>query len=160
MFEIVQVDLNRSVHADALLEMMSCYSLDAMGAGKPLPESVKATLVPQLRERGDYLGVLAFDGEESIGLAHGFEGFSTFMARPLLNIHDVFVAPAHRGHGLAPQMLARLEALARERGCGKLTLEVLEGNAPAQAVYRKFGFAPYRLDQDTGGALFWEKKLG
>lgn len=159
MIEIVELDLTLPAHAEALLEMMSGYSLDAMGAGKPLPETVKAELVPRLRERNDYLGVLAFDGEEPAGLAHGFEGFSTFMARPLLNIHDVFVAPAHRGQGLAPRMLARLEELARERGCGKLTLEVLESNTPAQAAYRKFGFEAYMLDPKTGRALFWEKKL-
>ncbi|MEJ2481201.1 MAG: GNAT family N-acetyltransferase [Acidihalobacter sp.] len=159
MIEIVELDLTLPAHAEALLEMMSGYSLDAMGAGKPLPETVRTELVPRLRERNDYLGVLAFDGEEPAGLAHGFEGFSTFMARPLLNIHDVFVASAHRGQGLAPRMLARLEELARERGCGKLTLEVLESNTPAQAAYRKFGFEAYMLDPKTGRAFFWEKKL-
>jgi ribosomal protein S18 acetylase RimI-like enzyme len=159
VIEIVEVNLALSAHADALLAMMSGYSLDAMGAGKPLPDVVKAELVPRLRERSDYLGVLAFEGEEPAGLAHGFEGFSTFMARPLLNVHDVFVTPAHRGQGLAPRMLTRLEELARERGCGKLTLEVLESNVPAQAAYRKFGFEAYMLDPKTGRALFWEKRL-
>ena len=159
MIEVVDVDLGLPAHAEAVLAMMSGYSLDAMGAGKPLPEAVKAELIPRLRERADYLGVLAFEGVEPAGLAHGFEGFSTFMARPLLNIHDVYVAPPHRGQGLAPRMLARLEALARDRGCGKLTLEVLEGNAPGQASYRKCGFDAYTLDPTMGRALFWEKKL-
>lgn len=159
MIEIVDVDLALPAHADALLAMMSGYSLDEMGAGKPLPEAVRTELVPRLRERGDYVGVLAFEGQEPAGLAHGFEGFSTFMARPLLNVHDVFVAPAYRGQGLAPLMLARLQALALERGCGKLTLEVLESNVPAQAAYRKFGFEAYMLDPKMGRALFWEKKL-
>lgn len=159
VIEIVDVDLARPAHAEAVLAMMSGYSLDAMGGGEALPEAVLAELVPRLRARADYAGVLAFADGEPAGLAHGFEGFSTFKARPLLNVHDVFVAPGYRGQGLAPRMLARLEEVARARGCCKLTLEVLEGNAPAQAAYRKFGFDAYSLDPATGRALFWEKKL-
>ena len=45
-------------------------------------------------------------------------------------------------------------------GCCKLTLEVLDGNAPAKAAYEKFGFASYELDPAVGGALCWQKKLG
>lgn len=157
--EIVEVNLTLPAHADALLTMMSAYACDEMGGGTPLTGTVKAELVPRLRGRVDYVGVLAFEGSEPAGLAHGFEGFSTFMARPLLNVHDVFVAPAYRGQGLAPRMLEYLEVLARARGCCKLTLEVLEGNASAQAAYRKLGFDAYTLDPKTGRALFWEKKL-
>ena len=61
VIEIVAVDLALPAHADAVLTMMSGYSLDAMGAGKALPEAVKAELIPRLRERADYLGVLAFE---------------------------------------------------------------------------------------------------
>jgi ribosomal protein S18 acetylase RimI-like enzyme len=47
-------------------------------------------------------------------------------------------------------MLALVEAIAVERGCCKLTLEVLEGNHPARALYRTLGFAGYALDPATG----------
>ena len=49
---------------------------------------------------------------------------------------------------------------AEERDMNKLTLEVLDGNAPAKAAYEKFGFASYELDPAVGGALCWQKKLG
>ena len=39
---------------------------------------------------------------------------STFARQPLLNIHDVAVHPAHRGHGIGKQLLAEAERLARE----------------------------------------------
>ena len=51
------------------------------------------------------------------------------------------------------------EELARELGCCKLTLEVLEGNAKAQAAYKSLGYAGYELDPAMGKALFWQKKL-
>jgi ribosomal protein S18 acetylase RimI-like enzyme len=56
-------------------------------------------------------------------------------------------------------MLARAEAIARERGCCKMTLEVLEGNRTAQALYKSLGFAGYELDPEMGKAMFWQKLL-
>ena len=56
-------------------------------------------------------------------------------------------------------MLGKVELLARDRGCCKLTLEVLEGNAVARSAYEKFGFTGYELDPAMGKAHFWEKKL-
>jgi GNAT superfamily N-acetyltransferase len=159
VIEIVEVDLSSPLHGGAVLQMMTAYACDAMGGGKDLADEAKSRLLPALRLRADYFGVLAFAGDEPVGLVNCFEGFSTFQAKPLLNIHDVFVAEAARGQGLAQRMLERVDAQARSRGCGKLTLEVLEGNAPAQAVYRKCGFDAYSLDPSTGKALFWEKKL-
>ncbi|MBA1330674.1 GNAT family acetyltransferase, partial [Candidatus Endoriftia persephone str. Guaymas] len=77
------------------------------------------------------LSLLAFIDDEPIGLINAFEGFSTFQCRPLLNIHDIIVIPRFRQQGAARQMLQRLEQIAIERGCCKLTLEVLERNLAA-----------------------------
>jgi ribosomal protein S18 acetylase RimI-like enzyme len=93
------------------------------------------------------------------GLAVSFEGYSTFQARPLLNLHDFVVDPEFRGRGVALGLLSRLEREARSRGCCKITLEVLEGNARARGIYARFGFAGYELDPATGKALFLQKKL-
>ena len=72
---------------------------------------------------------------------------------------DVVVVPEARGQGICRQMLAALEGIARDRGCCKLTLEVLAGNEVARGVYARFGFAGYALDPVAGEALFWEKSL-
>ena len=87
------------------------------------------------------------------------EGFSTFVCKPLLNIHDVYVSPDFRGQGIAGQLFADAESIAKSRGCCKLTLEVLQGNTRAQAVYTRLGFSGYELTPEMGHALFWEKKL-
>jgi GNAT superfamily N-acetyltransferase len=60
---------------------------------------------------------------------------------------------------LHPLVAAAVEAEARARGCCKLTLEALEGNTGAIALYRDFGFAAYELDPAMGRASFFEKSL-
>lgn len=144
---------------EALLQLLDSYARDPMGGGKPLPEQVQQNLIPQLKTRNDYLGVIAFQNNQPVGLINAFEGLSTFAARPLLNIHDVIVAREFRGNGLAQRMMSELEQLARQRGCCKLTLEVLSNNSAAQKAYRKFGFAAYELDPEAGQALFWQKPI-
>jgi ribosomal protein S18 acetylase RimI-like enzyme len=52
-----------------------------------------------------------------------------------------------------------VENIARQRGCCKLTLEVLQGNRNAQEMYSKLGYVGYQLDAATGAALFWQKGL-
>ena len=56
-------------------------------------------------------------------------------------------------------MLDKVELIAKERACCKITLEVLEGNEPAKSAYIKFGFAGFELDPKMGKALFWQKDL-
>jgi len=56
-------------------------------------------------------------------------------------------------------MLQKVEEIARQRGCCKITLEVLEGNALAQSAYRKFGFDDSVFDPAHGRMLFWHKPL-
>jgi ribosomal protein S18 acetylase RimI-like enzyme len=92
-------------------------------------------------------------------LITSFEGFSSFAAKPLLNLHDVAVLPDYRGLGIAQALLSCAESYARSIGCCKLTLEVLQGNAVAQKAYLRFGFAAYTLLEEQGAAMFWQKKL-
>jgi ribosomal protein S18 acetylase RimI-like enzyme len=55
--------------------------------------------------------------------------------------------------------MAGVEQLARRIGCCKITLEVLEGNIVAQALYRSSGFAGYKLDPKLGRAMLWQRWL-
>ena len=145
--------------ARALLALLDEYASGPEGGRTPLAEDAKARLPALLASRPHYAGLLAWDGDAAVGLVNAFEGVSTFRARPLLNIHDLAVAATHRGRGIGRALLAAAEALARERGCCKLTLEALEGNAGAIALYRSVGFAAYELDPAMGRATFFEKWL-
>ena len=158
MIEIRTVDWSIPAHAQGVLEMVKAYAREAT-VGEGLSADAQARLIPALRQRADYVGVLAFAAQRPVGLVNAFEGFSTLMARPLLNVHDVYVDGALRGRSIAGRMLGHLQELAIARGCGKLTLEVLAHNHPAVSSYRRFGFQPYALDPAQGRATFWEKRL-
>lgn len=157
--EIVVADLARPEHGQAILDLLNAYALDTMGGGQPLSAYARKNLLPQLAQRPGACAVLAFVDRAPAGLVICFEGFSTFACKPLLNLHDVVVAAEFRGRGLVGRMLERVEEIARQRGCCKMTLEVLQGNTAAQSAYRKAGFSGYQLDPGLGNALFWEKKL-
>lgn len=157
--QILEADLSLPRNAEAVVFLLNSYASSPEGGGKPLPREVRENLARALHERPDAAVVLAFDEDTPVGLIICIEGFSSFACRPLLNVHDVFVAPQFRGTGLAGQLFEQVERIARQRGCCKMTLEVLEGNQRAQAAYTKFGFSGYQLDPGMGQALFWEKKL-
>ncbi|MGH1484616.1 MAG: GNAT family N-acetyltransferase [Cellvibrionaceae bacterium] len=156
---IYQVDYADLKYASDLIDLMDHYSQDPLGRGKPLSDSVKQTLVSNLEKLPNAISLIAYDDEQPIGLLNAFEGFSTFANEPLINIHDVVVHSDRRGEGVAQQLLAVIEEIAKSRGCCKLTLEVLSGNEAAKSSYRNSGFESYTLDPEKGEALFWEKKL-
>ena len=156
---VVCADLSNEAHAAALLALLDMYARDPMGGGHELSDYTKAHLVQRLSERPECRVFLAFDEEQPAGLAITFEVFSTFACRPILNVHDFSVAPEIRGRGVAKQLLTSVENSARELGCCKMTLEILEGNHRAQKVYRDFGFEGYELDPEMGKAMFLQKVL-
>ena len=159
MISIITADLTDEYHEAALIELMDVYASGIMGGGRGLSTFTKTHLAPELHKRSYLFTLLAFDSTRPVALANCVEGFSTFACKPLVNIHDLVVAEEYRGRGIAFDLLSAVENEATKRGCCKITLEVLEGNAPAQNLYRKFGFTSYTLNQETGQALFWEKPL-
>ena len=157
--ETVIVDYLNPLHAQHLIELLDHYARDPMGGGQPLPDLTKDTLVAELAKRSFAFSLLCYVDGVPAALTNCFEGFSTFAAKPLINVHDIVVHRQYRGKGLSQAMLAKVEQIARNRGCCKITLEVLSGNEIAQGAYQKFGFALYQLDPAAGQAQFWQKFL-
>ncbi|WP_406829086.1 GNAT family N-acetyltransferase [Microbulbifer sp. ARAS458-1] len=157
--ETVIADYRDARQGADLLALLSEYALDPCGGGEPLPEICHDALLERLAAFPGAFSVLAYQGGKAVGLVNCFMGFSTFMCQPLVNIHDVTVSPSARGAGICTLMFEKVVAEARARGCGKITLEVLEKNLPAQAAYRKVGFKPYALDEEFGQAEFWQRYL-
>jgi GNAT superfamily N-acetyltransferase len=160
MVELLKAELSVPEHANAVLAVLDEYAMDIMGGGNCLPDYTKENLVSALSRLPHCHIILAFDETKPVGLAICFEGFSTFACRKVLNIHDFTVVPAARGRGISKVLLSRIEAVAHDLGCCKLTLEVLEGNKLAQQIYKNFGFESYELNPEMGRAMFYEKKLG
>jgi len=159
MVKIIQADLLDSEHADALVDLLDCYARDPMGGGNGLTAFARDNIARALKEIQGCNVLLAYKDENAVGLLIGFEGFSTFACKPLLNIHDLMVIPECRGEGISTMLLKEAERIALERGCCKMTLEVLEGNKAALTSYSRFGFVNYRLDPKHGKAVFLEKQL-
>lgn len=155
----VIADYEKPDHARAVVSLLDAYASDPMGGGEPLSEFTRDNLVAALAATPGAFSVLGFRGDTPVALANCFHALSTFACKPLINIHDLMVAADCRGQGLSQQLLAFIEAEARNGRCCKITLEVLEGNRSAQKAYEKFGFAPYTLGKDTGRALFMQKSL-
>jgi ribosomal protein S18 acetylase RimI-like enzyme len=156
---ILQADLSREDHQRDVLTMTDIYARDAMGNDGPLPAEVMQNLISGLRQHPTTMVFLAYIDEKVVGIATCFVGFSTFAARPLINVHDLAVRPECRGQGIGVALLAAVEAEARQRGYAKLTLEVLEDNGRAHRMYESFGFKSLDYGQSTGRSLFLSKKL-
>jgi GNAT superfamily N-acetyltransferase len=156
---IVEADLSLPAHQEAVLAMVDAYSRDAMGNGKPLDQDIRAQLIPGLRRHPTTLTFLAFVGDQPVGAAVCFIGFSTFAAKPLINIHDFVVLPTSRGKGIGRQLLEAVETKAKELGCCKLTLEVMDKNHQAVRMYQAGGFERYALHEEAGAAIFMSKPL-
>lgn len=141
-------------HTKALIELLDLYHRDPMGEGIPWDRSRSETLLAGLEQHPKAFVLVAWKGEEPLGMAVCFEGFSTFSAKPLVNIHDLVVAPHARRQGVAKALFHAVEAQARARGAGRVTLEVRRDNAAAQALYTSLGYGAGDTPME-----FWGKRL-
>lgn len=157
--EIREANFRDPRDGEALLQVLGAYAQDAMGGAKPLGADAARRLVPALAAHPGAHALLAWAELRPIGVATCFLGFSTFAARPLLNVHDLAVVPDFRRRGVARALLTSAEALARANGCVKLTLEVLEDNAVARELYHSFGFRDYELGGVQRRTFFLAKPL-
>jgi GNAT superfamily N-acetyltransferase len=157
---VVDANLDDAVHAQSVVEILDSYARDPIGGGRPLSKSVRERLVPELRAQSHARILLALDGDRPIGVAVCFLGFSTFAARPLLNLHDLAVLPEQRGRGAGRALLEAVESRARNEGCCKVTLEVRQDNERARALYARVGFHDFAPGADAVNTRFLQKDVG
>jgi ribosomal protein S18 acetylase RimI-like enzyme len=157
--EIREANLSAAADAEGLLNVLDNYASGEMGGGVPLSQDVKQRLIQELARQPQALLLVACDGERVVGVATCFYGFSTFAARPLLNVHDLAVLPSHQRQGIGRALLQEAERRAARRGCVKLTLEVREDNAGARALYSSFGFDHFELAGARYSTLFLGKPI-
>lgn len=103
------------------------------GTGRDLPDAGRRLLV-----RADQVAFAEVrDGEDAvaIGRATVVDGW--------LGLTAVHVAPGRRRRGLATRVVDALAAWARRRGAARAYLQVAAPNAPAIALYRRWGFGDH-----------------
>ncbi len=119
-------------------------------AGEPADVPLIASLIRALAAYERLAGEVAMTEEGLAALF--FPTFSTFLGRPGLYLEDLFVLPTRRGLGVGRTLLARLAAIAVERGCGRLEWSVLDWNQDAIRFYDRLdarpheGWTGYRLE--------------
>lgn len=95
-------------------------------------------------------------GGEVVGFALWFRNFSTWLGRHGVYLEDLYVRPAHRGHGYGKALLSALARIAVDRGYGRFEWWVLDWNTPAIDFYRSLGAEPmdeWTVQRVTGDAL-------
>lgn len=156
---VLEVDLSHSGHAADTLRLLSAYSADPMGGGQTLSETAMRDVIPGLRAHPTTMVFLAYAGDEAVGMAICFLGFSTFAARRSLHIMDFYVTPVHRGGGIGKALLEAVADRARAIDCCRLTLEVQERNQHARRIYEAAGFVRAVYAPNAGGSLCLHKAL-
>ena len=86
--------------------------------------------------------VIAYFQDLPVAFAIYFFTLSTFEGRPGLYIEDIYVRPTFRQLGIGRKLLGLLSETAREQGCCRIELSVLNWNEQAIQFYEKLGGEP------------------
>lgn len=117
-------------------DLLSVFRIEKASFPQPWPYSAFERFL-------DQPGFLvAHEGERVVGfvVADGVPNHG----RTIGHVKDLAVRPERRGRGIGRGLLERAMAALSTQGAGWVKLEVREGNEPALALYREFGFSPRR----------------
>ena len=157
---VIEANLRDDRQVREIIEVLDSYAQEPAGGLAPLPADARERLARDLKDVDGAVVLAAIDHEEHVvGVAVCFRGYSTFRARPLLNIHDLAVLPDYRGQGVGTELLAAVEQRARDDDCCKLTLEVLDDNHGARRLYEQLGFGDGGPGEHETTTLFMQKPL-
>jgi GNAT superfamily N-acetyltransferase len=122
--------------------------------GIDLEAEIAAGPPPELAGPDGALLLVRVDGEPA-GLG-GVRHLDTEIAE----VKSMYLAPAHRGKGLARRLLAELEEIARGRGCRAVRLDTSDYLDGALALYRGAGYREVPAYNDNAKANLWfERQL-
>ncbi|WP_372781952.1 GNAT family N-acetyltransferase/peptidase C39 family protein [Litorivivens sp.] len=135
---------------DALLALESeCFSTDRLSRRSFM----------RFVSKGAHNLLVAIEDNKMLGYVLVLFRSGTSLAR----IYSIAVSPAARGKGVASELLTKAEAIASQRYCLFIRLEVHTQNTAALELYKKFGYKPFtRIKQyyeDGGDAEQLEKRL-
>ena len=99
--QVLEADYSNAKHAQAIVQLLNAYASDPMGGNEALTEQTKQNLLPALAKIPGAFSILAMADGLPVGLVNCFQGFSTFVCQPLINVHDVYVLDDYRGSGIS-----------------------------------------------------------
>jgi GNAT superfamily N-acetyltransferase len=113
-------------------------------------------------------GELIAAGEMTVLLAgEPAEGLAVLRFRPSIYsetvdayLEELYVVPDRRGQGIGGALMDRAMSLARERGAGRMDINVDEEDVDARRFYERLGFRNYDPDGDPNERMFfYEREL-
>jgi GNAT superfamily N-acetyltransferase len=135
----VSVEPARTGDAGTILELMEPFYL---GERYPFDRALaREALLPLLEDPRVGRAFLVREGGIAVGYVVLTFGWSLEYHGRDAFVDEIYVAPAHRGRGLASRALDRVEEACRELGVHALHLEVERENRTARALYQKRGFS-------------------
>lgn len=157
-FEIKIADLTNQNDKNDIIELIKGFNGESTSGGG-LDSSVLNELIPNIIEFGNYLIYLAYVDGKAAGFSICFEGFSTFKAKKILNIHDFYISNEFQGNGYGYLLMKHIIDDAGNRGYCKITLEVYSTNPRAINLYRKCGFSGNIEEEEKQQVFFMANNL-
>ena len=110
---------------------------------------------------------LLADGEATVLLVGGGpDGLALMRFRPAVwsdgldaYLEELYVAPAHRGHGMGRALLETAIETARRAGARRMDLGTAETDTAARGLYESCGFTNREGEPDGPAMLFYERDL-
>ena len=137
----------RALRLRALADSPDAFGATLADAQARADETWQA-LLAQTVASARHLPLLAEVGKQPAGLAWvNIEGDTA-------TLYQVWVAPEHRGRGIAQALLARAIGWAREQRVAAVELDVTAGDTPAVRLYKRMGF------EETGAPLPMANRRG
>lgn len=118
----------------ALLTLLAAFE---GGAVKAAPADLERDLAAGL-----FAALLAEKDGRAVGVLTHFPTYSSWLGRPGVMIHDLFVVEPARGRGIGEALVAALADLANENGWARMDVNVVESNAAGRRFYERMGLAP------------------
>lgn len=106
----------------------------------------EARLTPEQLERDLFgshpwiSGLVAESGDDLIGYAILVPLYRAQEGTRGMDLHQLFVRPEHRGHGIGQHLVGRAREIARQAGCSYLSVSAATGNFAAHRFYEHMDF--------------------
>ena len=126
--------------AEAVADLLVQFN-HHMGRDWPSANAFLASVERLMEDPGtEFLLAAAGDDSPPAGVCQTRYRFGVWYAAPDCWLEDLYVAESARGAGVGAALVELALQRARERGAARVQLDVSDANAPALALYGRFGF--------------------